>query len=98
MFMSLFVIYGFDTASTLAEETRDPRREAPKAVLASIIGAFVIGVIFLWGTLMAVPDVKEAIAKGMGPAQIIEANFSRSWPRLTCWSSRPRSSYAASRS
>jgi len=38
MFMSLFVIYGFDTASTLAEETRDPRREAPKAVLASIIG------------------------------------------------------------
>jgi urea carboxylase system permease len=76
MFMSLFVIYGFDTASTLAEETRDPRREAPKAVLASIIGAFVIGVIFLWGTLMAVPDVKEAIAKGMGPAQIIESAFS----------------------
>ena len=76
MFMSLFVIYGFDTASTLAEETRDPRREAPKTVLASIIGAFVIGVIFLWGTLMAIPDVKEAIAKGMGPAQIIEANFS----------------------
>src|SRR5216684_1594760 len=25
MFMSLYVIYGFDTASTLAEETRDPR-------------------------------------------------------------------------
>jgi amino acid transporter len=43
MFMSLFVIYGFDTASTLAEETRDPRRAAPKAVLASVIGAFVIG-------------------------------------------------------
>jgi amino acid transporter len=36
----------------------------------------VIGVIFLWGTLMAVPDLKEAITKGMGPAQIIEANFS----------------------
>jgi amino acid transporter len=79
MFMSLFVIYGFDTASTLAEETRDPRREAPKAVLASIIGAFVIGAIFLWGTLMAVPDLKEAISKGMGPAQIIEASFSPFW-------------------
>ena len=24
--MSLYVIYGFDTASTLAEETRNPRR------------------------------------------------------------------------
>ena len=79
MFMSLFVIYGFDTASTLAEETRDPRREAPKAVLASIIGAFVIGTIFLWGTLMAIPNVAEAIKNGMGPAQIIEANFSPFW-------------------
>ena len=49
MFMSLYVIYGFDTASTLAEETHNPRQEAPKAVLASVIGAFVIGAIFLWG-------------------------------------------------
>ena len=49
MFMSLYVIYGFDTASTLAEETRNPRQEAPKAVLASVIGSFIIGAIFLWG-------------------------------------------------
>jgi amino acid transporter len=76
MFMSLFVIYGFDTASTLAEETRDPRREAPKAVLASIIGAFVIGAIFIWATLMAIPSFKEAISNFWGPAQIIDANFS----------------------
>jgi amino acid transporter len=39
----------------------------------------VIGVIFLWGTLMAIPDLKEAISKGMGPAQIIEASFSTFW-------------------
>ena len=80
MFMSLFVIYGFDTASTLAEETRDPRRAAPKAVLFSIIGAFVIGGVFLLGTLMAIPNMHAAIAGngglGFGPAQIIEANFS----------------------
>ncbi|MFY9580547.1 MAG: APC family permease [Gaiellaceae bacterium] len=48
MFMSLYVIYGFDTASTLAEETKDPRREAPRAVLGSVIGAFVIGAVFLY--------------------------------------------------
>src|SRR6266550_7533924 len=45
MFMSLFVIYGFDTASTLAEETKNPRREAPRAVIAAIIGAAIIGAI-----------------------------------------------------
>jgi amino acid transporter len=83
MFMSLFVIYGFDTASTLAEETRDPRRAAPKAVLYAVIGAFIIGGVFLLGTLVAIPahlGVKGAMAAngglGLGPAQIIDANFS----------------------
>ena len=76
MFMSLFVIYGFDTASTLAEETRDPRRSAPKAVLYAIIGAFVIGGVFLLGTLMSIPNMSTAIKGSWGPANIIEANFS----------------------
>jgi amino acid transporter len=73
MFMSLYVIYGFDTASTLSEETHNPRAEAPKAVIASVIGAFVIGAIFLWGVLMAVPDMGEAVAGFFGPTTIITA-------------------------
>jgi urea carboxylase system permease len=79
MFMSLYVIYGFDTASTLAEETKDPRREAPKAVLASVVGAFLVGIVFLWATLMAVPDMGAAIKGAFGPAQIIDANFSNAF-------------------
>ena len=83
MFMSLFVIYGFDTASTLAEETNDPRRNAPRAVLSSVAGAFVIGGIFLVAMLMAIPDLRKGIAGAaagtFGPAQIIEANFSKNW-------------------
>jgi amino acid transporter len=71
MFMSLYVIYGFDTASTLAEETRNPRAEAPKAVLAAVAGAFVIGAVFLWGLLMAVPDMKAASAGFATPQGII---------------------------
>jgi amino acid transporter len=73
MFMSLYVIYGFDTASTLAEETRNPRQEAPKAVLASVIGAFIIGAIFLWGVLIAVPNMGDAVAGFFGPQAIIES-------------------------
>jgi len=86
MFMSLFVIYGFDTASTLAEETRDPRRAAPKAVLMSIAGAFVIGGVFLLGTLMAIPNLHAAITGnggyGWSPANVIEANFSTPFATL----------------
>jgi len=82
MFMSLFVIYGFDTASTLAEETKDPRRSAPKAVLYSVIGAFIIGGVFLLATLMSIPNLHKAIAGSWGPANIIEANFSSGFATL----------------
>jgi urea carboxylase system permease len=75
MFMSLYVIYGFDTASTLSEETKSPRTEAPKAVIASVIGAFVIGGVFLYAMLLGIPDMGAAIKDGWGPAQIIDANF-----------------------
>jgi amino acid transporter len=82
MFMSLFVIYGFDTASTLSEETKDPRRAAPKAVLYSVIGAFIIGGVFLLGTLVAIPHLGFAVKNAWGPAQIIEANFSTGFATL----------------
>jgi amino acid transporter len=86
MFMSLFVIYGFDTASTLAEETKDPRRNAPKAVLFSVIGAFIIGGVFLLGSLMAIPNLHAAITgnggQGFTPANIIEANFPSAFATL----------------
>ena len=82
MFMSLFVIYGFDTASTLAEETKNPRREAPRAVIAAVIGAAIIGAIFLFAVIIAIPgDMKQFVADtaaGKYPfplVTIIEANF-----------------------
>jgi len=82
MFMSLFVIYGFDTASTLAEETKNPRREAPRAVLASIIGAAIIGAIFLLAVVIAVPGSMSKfvadINAGKDPfplVTIIQSNF-----------------------
>jgi amino acid transporter len=83
MFMSLFVIYGFDTASTLAEETKDPRRAAPKAVLFSVIGAFIIGGVFLLGALVAIPNLKTATSGlGWSPANVIEANFPTAFATL----------------
>jgi amino acid transporter len=81
MFMSLFVIYGFDTASTLAEETRNPRAMAPKAVLWAVIGAFIIGTIFLYSTIIAIPgNISDYVSKtGAGtvvpPVDIITSNL-----------------------
>ena len=81
MFMSLFVIYGFDTASTLAEETNNPRWAAPRAVLASVIGAFVIGGVFMYSTIIAIPgDIHKYVANTAGgtaapPVDIITGNL-----------------------
>ena len=41
--MSAYVMYGFDTAGTLAEETNDPRRNAPPAIIKALATASVIG-------------------------------------------------------
>jgi urea carboxylase system permease len=81
MFMSLFVVYGFDTASTLAEETKNPRKEAPKAVLASLTGAFIIGTVFLLATILAIPGNADKFITGTAagtkvpPVDIITGNF-----------------------
>ena len=100
MFMGLFVIYGFDTASTLAEETNEPRRVAPRAVLGSVAAAFIIGFIFLWAMLMAIPG---RLTRSSPPAASRRPRSSRRTsrtrsPPATCWSSRSRSSSAAWRS
>jgi urea carboxylase system permease len=51
-----YVLYGFDTAGTLAEETHDPRKKAPRAILQALLAAGSAGLLVLLFALMAVPD------------------------------------------
>jgi urea carboxylase system permease len=69
MFMSLFVIYGFDTAGTLGEETKDPQRNAPRGVLWAIGLSAIAGILFLGGTILSIKDLPriENIAVGANP-------------------------------
>ena len=41
-------------------------------MLGAVAGAFVIGAVFLWGLLIAVPNMAEAVAAFAGPAVIID--------------------------
>ena len=60
---SAYVMYGFDTASSLGEESVDPRRNAPKAILRALIASFVIGGLILLTAMMAVSSItNEEIA------------------------------------
>ena len=63
-FIALFVVYGFDTAGTFGEETRDPSRQAPRGILAAIWLSGIIGAVFLLAILLSFQDVPAAIAEG----------------------------------
>ncbi|MFY2789467.1 APC family permease [Rhodococcus sp. MALMAid1271] len=54
-----YVMYGFDTASSLGEETVEPRRTAPAAILRAILASFVIGGAILVFAVMAAPDLDD---------------------------------------
>ena len=67
-----YVMYGFDTASSLGEETLEPRRTAPRAILRAILASFVIGGAILVFAVMAAPNLKDpAIGTSGGGLQYI---------------------------
>src|SRR5262249_14493677 len=45
--MASYVLYGFDTAGTLAEETGHPRRRAPRAILQALAAAGLAGALLI---------------------------------------------------
>ncbi|WP_432758450.1 APC family permease [Streptomyces benahoarensis] len=64
---SAYVMYGFDTASSLGEESKDPGRNAPRAILRALVASFLIGGLILLFALLAVPDLhaKELSVDGL---------------------------------
>jgi urea carboxylase system permease len=67
-----YVMYGFDTASSLGEETKDPRRTAPRAIIRAITASFVLGGLILLFGLMAAPDLADPqLASSSGGLQYV---------------------------
>jgi amino acid transporter len=57
--MAAYVMYGFDTAGTLAEETVEPRRRAPRAILQALLAAAGLGALLLLAALLAAPNLND---------------------------------------
>ena len=62
MFVSLFVVYGFDTAGTFGEETLDAGRQAPRGVLSAIWLSGIVGFVFLLAITLSFKDMSAAVA------------------------------------
>ncbi len=55
--VSTYVFYGFDTAGSLAEETNNPRKHAPVAILRAIAAAALAGGLLMLVAMMAVGNI-----------------------------------------
>ena len=79
-----YVMYGFDTAGALAEETDDPRRKAPKAILGSLAAVGLAGTLLIVAALRAAPDLRdpELGRLGGGLATIIQESLGSGWGKL----------------
>ncbi len=61
---SSYVLYGFDTAGSLAEETVSPRLCAPRAILRALLAAGVAGgLLILFGLLSAADPLDPALGR-----------------------------------
>ncbi len=71
--MPAYVMYGFDTASSLAEETRDPRRRTPIAILQALAAAGAAGALLLILALMATKTLSPADLSTGGLPMILQS-------------------------
>jgi urea carboxylase system permease len=57
--MAAYVMVGFDSAGELSEETKDPRRTAPRTIIRALVISGLGGAFMLMATLMAAPSVTD---------------------------------------
>jgi urea carboxylase system permease len=73
--MSAYVFYGFDTAGSLAEETKEPRKHAPKAILRAITAAFAAGGLLMLIGMMAVGNIKDPNLGTLGMPYLVKSTL-----------------------
>src|SRR3954451_14646270 len=54
LLLGCYIMWGFDTAGSLGEETLNPRRTSPMAVIRALAAAGISGALLMLGALMAV--------------------------------------------
>ncbi|MCQ4079580.1 amino acid permease [Streptomyces sp. RB6PN25] len=73
--MSAYVFYGFDTAGALAEETREPRRHAPYAILRALTAAFAAGGLLMLFGMMAVGNINSQQLGTLGLPYLVKSTL-----------------------
>jgi urea carboxylase system permease len=73
--VSAYVMYGFDTAGTLAEETNDPRKHAPPAIIRAIAAAATVGGLVILLGIMSNKNIADKNIGLLGLPYVIKNAF-----------------------
>jgi urea carboxylase system permease len=73
--LSAYVMYGFDTAGTLAEETNNPRKHAPPAIIRAIAAAALIGGLVILFASMANKHILDKNVGILGLPYVMKQAF-----------------------
>lgn len=79
--MAAYVMVGFGSAGELAEETRDPRRVAPRTIRMALTVSAIGGGLMLIGALMAAPTLGEELAIG-GLPYVLDSVLGSFWGKV----------------
>jgi urea carboxylase system permease len=75
MLMAAYVMYGFDSAAELSEETGDPRRTAPKAIIRCMLLSGIGGLLLILAALVAAPDLAAPELSSTGIAWVVTSQL-----------------------
>lgn len=82
---SAYVMYGFDTASSLGEESVNPSRNAPRAILRALCASFLIGGLILLFALLAVPDLTSKKLSVDGLQFVVLSTLGHTIGQIVLW-------------
>ena len=82
MIVGLTTLVGFDSAANLAEEAKDPFRSVPRAIVASVVAAGVLGLVFLIALTVAIKDMPAVSTEGSPVAAIIRSQLGPTVERI----------------
>ena len=83
LLMGAWCLTGFEAAADMAEETRNPRKVVPRAVISAELTSGIAGFLMLAGFLIAIPNIESIQASETPLLDILGAHFGSTTTTIT---------------
>ena len=82
LLVGAWCLTGFEASADMAEETHQPRKVVPRAMLVSLLSSGFAGALLIGGVLLAMPNLKEAQSMSDPLMQTLQSVVGAKWMGL----------------